>query len=186
MNNQIIRYGETVDLAVYGVIATIMALFQALFAGVGQAIQPLVSSNYGAKETGRIKTLWRMSIITILLLGALFTLIGELFPIHLTKLFMDATPEVLAACTHIFRLHFPLFVFLGVTVISAYYMQSVMQERMAMLVGLMHSVVASGAAILLLPLLLKIDGVWLALPFAELLTALVSFLYIKRCVNPRL
>lgn len=53
MNNQIMKYGSTTELAVYGVIATIASLFQALFCGVGQAIQPLVSANFGAgKKNG--------------------------------------------------------------------------------------------------------------------------------------
>ena len=61
-----------------------------------------------------------------------------------------------------------------------------MREKMAMVVGLMHSILASGTAIMLLPLLWKIDGVWLGLPLAEFLTALVGFLYISKHVNPRL
>ena len=45
MNNQIMRYGNATALAVYGVVATISSLFQALYCGVGQAIQPIVSAN---------------------------------------------------------------------------------------------------------------------------------------------
>ena len=48
INNQIMKYGSTAALAIYGVIVTIASLLQSLFSGVGQAIQPLVSANYGA------------------------------------------------------------------------------------------------------------------------------------------
>ena len=54
MNNQIMRYGNTTALAIYGVVTTISALFQSLYSGVGQAIQPVVSANCGAKHTDRI------------------------------------------------------------------------------------------------------------------------------------
>ena len=66
MNNQIMRYGGTVELAVYGVVATAGSLFQALFCGVGQAIQPLVSANYGAGNMGRVRAFWKLSFCTSL------------------------------------------------------------------------------------------------------------------------
>ena len=80
MNNQIKRYGDTNVLAVYGVVTTITSLFQALFGGVGQAIQPIVSVNYGAMQTDRIKQVWKMSLATVFGLGVAFTAIGELLP----------------------------------------------------------------------------------------------------------
>ena len=64
MNNQITRYGNTDALAIYGVVATIASLFQALFCGVGQAIQPIVSANCGAKQTERIRSVWNMALMT--------------------------------------------------------------------------------------------------------------------------
>ena len=52
-NNQILRYGSEVELAIYGVMTTIAALVQAMYCGVGQAIQPLVSANFGGRQYGR-------------------------------------------------------------------------------------------------------------------------------------
>ena len=80
INNQIMRYGNATDLAVYGVAATIAALFQAMFCGVGQAIQPIVSANFGAGQHGRCREVWQMSFATALLLGVIFVLTCMLFP----------------------------------------------------------------------------------------------------------
>lgn len=184
MNNQILKYGGTVELAVYGAIATIMSLFQALFGGVGQAIQPLVSSNFGAKKPGRIKKVWSLSILTVIGFGITFTLLGEFFPLQITRLFIKATPEVLAAAPEIFRLYFPVFLFLGITVLADYYLQSVMEEKMSVVIGLMHSVVASSILILSLPIFWKMRGVWLAMPIAELITAATGLYYVVKKVNP--
>lgn len=185
MNNQILKYGGTTELAIYGVIATIMALFQALFGGVGQAIQPLVSSNYGAKKAERIRTVWKYSLVTVLVIGIMFMALGELMPIQITKLFVDADAAVLAEVPRAFRLHFIVYLFLGVTVLSAYYLQSVMKEGAAILVGFAHSVLLSSALCFLLPMLMGMDGVWLALPVTEMVIAVTAILYIKR-VNQQL
>ncbi len=179
MNNRILAYGGTTELAVYGVIATIMCLLQALFGGVGQAIQPLASANYGAMQPERIRKLWRYSLVTVILMGILFMVIGELIPVQITKMFMDADASVLAVVPMAFRLHFLVYIFLGVTVLAAYYLQSIAKEAASIVVGFSHSVILSSAACYLLPALLGMLGVWLALPLAELIIAVAALIYVS-------
>ena len=178
MNNQIMRYGDTNALAVYGVVATITSLFQALYCGVGQAIQPIVSANCGAMQADRIKQVWKMSLTTVIVLGIGFTAIGELFPTQIVRLFMDVTPEVLAAAPGIIRPFFLLFLFLGVTVLATYHLQSIMHGRMSMMIAVLRSVVISGLLIYILPLVMGILGVWVAMPISELIVAVIAVLYV--------
>ena len=180
MNNQIMQYGGTTELAVYGVIATITSLFQALYCGVGQAIQPLVSANCGAGYTERIKNFWKMSLGTVVVLGVIFTAIGELLPIPMVKLFVNATPEVIAATPDIVRLYFILFIPLGITVLSTYYLQSTMHDKMSMLIAVLRSVVVSGFMLYILPMFFDINGVWLAMPISELIVAMFALCYISK------
>lgn len=180
MNNQIQRYGGTMELGIYGVVAAITSLFQALFCGVGQAIQPLISANHGAGNHDRVKTFWRYGLITSLVMGIVFTLLGELFPRQITQLFINATPEALAAAPEIFRQFFLLFPFLGITVLATYYLQSILHGKMSMVVAILRSVLISGLLILILPMVMDINGVWLALPASECLTAGIALWYIYR------
>lgn len=174
MNNQILKYGGTTELAIYGVIATIMSLFQAMFAGVGQAIQPLVSTNFGAKKAERIRSIWRYSLFTVIVIGIVFMAIGELLPVQITKIFMAADGTFLAVVPRAFRIHFILYLFLGITVLSAYYLQSVMREGPSIIVGFAHSVVLSSLMCVILPMLFGMDGVWMALPVAEMIIAVFA------------
>lgn len=180
MNNQIMRYGDTNALAVYGVVATITSLFQALYCGVGQAIQPIVSANCGAMQADRIKQVRKMALTTVIVLGIGFTAIGELFPTQIVRLFMDVTPEVLVAAPGIIRPFFLLFLFLGITVLATYHLQSIMHARMSMMVAVLRSVVISGLLIYILPLFVGVWGVWIAMPISELIVAAVALVYIKR------
>lgn len=179
MNNQIMKHGTTAHLAVYGVIVTIFQLFSAIFSGVGQAIQPIVSSNYGAGNHGRNREFLKMSLVTVLCFGVLFTAIGELLPVQITKLFIKATPEVIAAAPIIFRLFFPLFIPSGISVLAIYYLQSTMGHKMAMTVSVLKGIVLSGIFIILFPVFWGINGVWTAMPCAELLTAAAALYFIK-------
>jgi len=178
MNNQIMRYGDTNALAVYGVVATITSLFQALYCGVGQAIQPIVSANCGAMQADRIKQVWKMSLTTVIVLGIGFTAVGELFPTQIVRLFMDVTPEVLTVAPGIIRPFFLLFLLLGITVLATYHLQSIMHGRMSMMIAVLRSVVISGLLIYILPLFMGILGVWVAMPISELVVAAIALFHL--------
>ena len=180
MNRQILRYGDTTQLAVFGVIATILSLFQALFCGVGQAIQPLVSSNFGAGQRARCCKVRDYSLATVIMMGVAFCMLGECFPVAITKLFVADAPEVFASAPHAFRLFFLMFLFLGIVVDSDYYLQSVMEEKKSIMIGLMHSAILSGSFCLVLPVFFRMNGVWLAVPVADMLTALIGILFVKK------
>lgn len=180
VNNQIMRYGDTNDLAVYGMVATIANLFLALFSGVGQAIQPIVSANYGAQQHSRIRQVWKMSLLTVGAMGVVFTLIGELFPNQLTAVFMDVTPEVLSVAPGIIRPYFTAFLFMGINILSTYHLQSTIQGKLANAIALMRGVIISGALLFILPLVLDILGVWLAIPIAEMIVVVIALRFVRR------
>lgn len=182
-NNQILRYGSEVELAIYGVMTTIAALVQAMYCGVGQAIQPLVSANFGGRQYGRVRQFLKMSVVTVLIMGVLFTVLAECLPVPIVQLFMDATPEVLAAAPDSMRLYSLLYLFLGFTVLSTYYLQSVMRDRASMAIGILRSLVVSGLLLYLLPLFWGINGVWLALPISECIVTVVAAVFLSKKVD---
>lgn len=180
MNNQVMKYGGTVALAVYGVVAAVGSLFQALFCGIGQAIQPLVSANCGARNTERMKAFWKMSLYTSILLGIFFTFIGEVFPVPLVSLFVKTTPEIIAAAPSIVRLFYIIYIPLGVTVLATYYLQAAMNDRAAMLIAVLRSIGINVLFIFLLPAVFGINGLWLAMPCSEWIVAVFSLYIVKR------
>ncbi len=180
INNQIMKYGDANDLAVYGMVATVSNLFLSLFSGVGQAIQPIVSANCGAKEKERIKQTWRLSLFTVCIMGVIFTLVGELFPNQLAMMFMDVTPEVLEVAPSVVRPYFTAFLFMGICILSTYHLQSTMQDKLSVTVALLRGLVVSGILLVVLPLFLDILGVWLAIPLAELIVTIIALAFIKK------
>ncbi len=173
MNNQIGRYGSNVELAAYGVLAAITPLFQALFSGVGQTIQPLVSVNYGAGNKDRVRDFWQKAFATAGIFGTVFLLLGELFPRQIMKLFVDASPAALQAAPGIFRRYFLLMLPLSLTVLSIYYLQAIVEEKSAVLISALRVALFCAAAFAL-PAVCGLKGLWLALPCSELFTAVTA------------
>lgn len=150
---------------------------------MGQAIQPLVSASHGAGNPESERDFLRYGLLTAAALGLGFTLLGELLPRKRTALFIDATPEVLAAAPLVVRLYFPLFLCLGINITATYYLQSVCRWRASLSVSVLRSIAISGALLIALPAVLpdglSLAGVLAGMPVSELLTMLVSLVLLR-------
>ena len=160
LNNQIMRYGGETALAVFGVVLTCSGMFQHIFTGVGQTIQPIATTNFGAGQIRRIASLRRISELTVIAMGIVFMLSGILFPAQIICFFMDATPEVLSAAPGIMRIDFISFLFMGINIWATFYFQSILRTRTSTVLSLLRGLILSGLLLYLLPAWLGLDGVW--------------------------
>lgn len=179
-NNQIQEFGTTTHLAVYGVLSSVGALIITMFTGVGQAVQPLVSANFGAGLKARLKSFWYLGLTAELVFATTFLVLGESFPVQLTALFVADGPEVLTASPPIVRIFFLSYLFTGFNILVIYYLQAQLKNARAMLVAALRSLVLPAMLLLGLPAVLGLQGVWLAFPAAEGLTAAAALF----CVRP--
>lgn len=179
-NRQIMHYYNTNVLSVYGVIANVVMTVQALAYAVGQAAQPIISVNYGAKKAERIHSLRLLGIKFALGIGASCCVLSLLFPTQLIHLFMDATPEVLSIAPAIMRPYFSSFLLLGFNIYATYYFQAVLQPKAANVISLLRSILISGLLIYLLPLILGKTMLWWVMPITETVVAGVSAFLMRR------
>ena len=179
-NNQIMRYSGSDALAVYGVIINVSTLVQACAYGVGQAAQPIISVNFGAKKTGRIFETLRWSLMTCAALSLFWTGLTMAFPLQLTGLFMELTPSVAAIAPAIERTYFISFLLLTYNIFSTYYFQAIWKPAASFAVSVLRGTVISGALIFLLPVVGGADALWFAMPITELVVALLVTMLIVR------
>ncbi len=183
-NNQIIRLSDSDHLAVYGVISNCIILFQSLFYGVGQSIQPLVSINHGAEQHDRVRKLLSLALGTAAVMGVLFCGVVELFPETILRLFMDVTDSVLVIGPAILRTYAIAFLLMGGSIVASYYFQSILKNGHSLLISLLRGFIFCAVLVLLLPAVFGFDAIWWAMPITELLTLIVSFVLIKKSGTP--
>ena len=179
-NNQIMRYSGSAALAVYGLIINISTFAQACAYGIGQAAQPLISVNFGARKTERVTGTLKLALLTCAVFGVVETALALAFPIPLVRAFMDATPEVLAIAPGITRTYFISFLLLSYNVFSTYYFQAIMRPKASFGISVLRGSLLSGALIFILPALFGPDALWWAMPVTELTTALLVTVLIRR------
>ena len=173
------KYAGDTELAVFGIMLVLSQLFVGIFTGIGQAVQPIATTNFGADFKDRCKEVFGLGTLTTLICAVLFTGVCELFPIQVTKLFVDATPEVLKATPLITRIYGFSFLGMGIAVYISMYLQSVMEAQKATIISLTRGIVAPSILLYTLPLLFNVVGVWIAIVAAEATAAVIAVVYTK-------
>lgn len=171
-NRQILRYSGTDALAVYGIIVNISTIVQCCAYSVGQAAQPIISINNGAKQGKRIKETLKYALYTVAFFSVIWTAITLAFPNGFIYLFMSPTKEVLAIAPGIIRRYCLSFLLLPLNIFSTYYFQSLLKPGAAFAVSVSRGLVISGILIFSLPALFGADALWLTMPITEGLVAI--------------
>ena len=173
-NRQIMKYLGANALAVYGPIIQVSTFVQCCAYSVGQASQPIISTNFGAGQGARIRQTLRLALGTTTFFGMFWTALSMVCPNLYIRIFMTPTPEILRIAPAIIRTYALSFLLLPFNIFSTYYFQAIMKPQTAFVVSVARGLVISGALILLLPLLIGADSPWLAMPITELLVMLYA------------
>ena len=179
-NRQIMHYFNSDALAVYGPIINVSTFVQCCAYSVGQAAQPIISTNYGAHKGARIKETLRLAIWTSAFFAIFWTALSLACPNLYIRIFMKPTPQILQIAPAIIRTYSLSFLLLPFNIFSTYYFQSLMKAKAAFIVSVSRGLVVSGLLILILPLIFAPQSIWLAMPLTEILVAIYASLMIRK------
>ena len=135
--------------------------------------QPILSYNFGLRDTSRIKQTLRLMYRTALLCGISFFTLTALFRHQIVALFIG--PEYAAYQIAVKGLPYFAFgfIFFAVNMIGIGYYQSIERAHRATVITLLRGILFMLVGFLVLPILLDVKGIWLAVPLAEVLTLLL-------------
>ena len=170
-NLLMLRAAGTVGVAAYGVVANLALMALALFTGLSQGAQPLISQAYGRGDTPAVRQLCRLALLVSCLVGLSLALTAQLAAQPLVALFnRDGDPALAKIAVEGLRIYFLGFLCAGPNIITAAFLGASEQPRASFLLSLFRGGVGIAALVLLLAWLLGITGIWLAFPVTELLT----------------
>ena len=179
-NRQIMKYLGSDALSVYGPVIQISTFVQCCAYSVGQASQPIISTNFGANQGARIKQTLHLALYTCAFFALFWTALSEAVPNLYTRIFMSPSQHILQIAPGIIRTYSISFLLLPFNIFSTYYFQAIMKPKAAFVVSVARGLVVSGALILFLPLVFPPDALWLSMPLTEAITAIYAFSRIKK------
>lgn len=179
-NRQIMKYLGTSALAIYGPIINVSTFVQCCAYSVGQAAQPIISTNYGAGRGLRIKETLRYALYTTAFFSVFWTALSFACPNLYVRIFMNPTAEILAMAPKIIRCYALSFLLLPLNIFSTYYFQAILKPKAAFIVSVSRGLLISGLLIMALPVLAGADFLWLAMPVTELLVMFYTVSAMKK------
>jgi putative MATE family efflux protein len=180
VNNSLRVFGGDIALIIVGMLQRItMFMFMPLF-GVIQGMQPIVGFNYGAKKYDRLKEAVKLSLITATALATFSWLIVELFPAAIISIFTVDT-EIITKGSLVIRIAVSMIPFIGIQIVAAGLFQSLGKAVPSLVLSLLRQVLLFIPLVIILPRVwgLGIMGVWIAYPAADILSVILTVLYLR-------
>lgn len=185
LNKQMMRYGGDLAIGAYGIVNRVSFLFLMIVFGLNQGMQPIAGYNYGARQYGRVKEVYRRTVIYATIVMCVGFIMGLAFPKTVASVFTsDAELIRLSAIgLSITVLMFPL---IGFQVVTSNFFQSMGMVSKAIWLSLSRQILFLLPSIFLLPHMFRedpIQGVWASFPVADFLATILAFILLKGLMN---
>ena len=177
-NIQLKKHAGENGIAAYGVLMYISMIFQAIFIGYSVGIAPVVGYHYGAQNHKELQSLLRKSSLLILICAAFMFASGQLLSMPLSTLFVGYDTDLLDMTAHAFMIFSFSFLFSGFSIFGSSFFTALNDGFTSALISFLRTLVFQTAAVLIFPLLLGLDGIWISIVAAEVMAVLVTVLFL--------
>lgn len=177
-NVQLIRYAGEDGVAAYGVLMYVNMIFLAAFIGYSVGASPIVSYHYGAGNHDELKGLLRKSFVIVGVFSVMMFAAAEFLAEPIAKVFVGYDQDLLSMTQRGFIIYSFAFLFAGLAIFSSSFFTALNDGLISALISFLRTLLFQAAAVLILPLFLGIDGIWMSMIVAELAAALVGVLFI--------
>ncbi len=180
LNNTMIMLAGGTGVAAMSIAMYVEELLLAIYLGYSEGIAPLTSFNQGEGNFDKLRRIYRCSL-KIIAVAAVSTFVLSLIVADpLVRLFVDEYSPVHLIAVHGFKIFAASFLFAGVNVFASSMFTALNDGRTSAILSFCHTIVFLLGMLIILPRILGVDGVWLASPAAEFLSALMSFYVFRR------
>lgn len=173
-NWQLMRLMGSDGVAVFGVIMYVNFIFISIFLGYSMGSAPIVSYHYGAGHKDELKGLFRRSLVLIGVTSVVLTAAALLLARPLSTIFVSYDPDLLAITTRAFTIYSISFLLTGFNIYASSFFTALNDGFTSALLSFARTLVFQILAVVLLPMVLGVDGVWSAVILAELLALVLS------------
>ncbi|MBR5229350.1 MAG: MATE family efflux transporter [Firmicutes bacterium] len=179
-NIQMMSLAGEKGVAAISAILYLQFVFVAVFIGFTSGLGPLVSFNYGAQNRENIKKIFSFAFKFTLIFSAAMVAAAELFNRSLTMIFASRDEALAELMISGFAILAVSIFFSGINIFASGFFTALNNGKVSALISFMRTFAFQAGALVLLPMVWGIEGVWWALPLSEILSAVLAvFLLIK-------
>ena len=173
-NIQLLKYSGENGVAAYGTMMYVNLIFLAIFIGYSIGTAPVVGFHLGAENDGELKSLLKKSMVIIGLSSAAMLVMGYLLARPLSMLYVGYDADLLELTVngfYIFAISFPV---AGYAIFYSGFFTALNDGLTSAIISFLRTLVFQIAAVLLLPLIFDIDGIWWSITVAEAMAVITG------------
>lgn len=177
-NLQLLHYAGEDGVAAYGVLMYVGFIFVSMFIGYSIGTAPIVGYNYGAKRQDELKNILRKSFWVIGITSVAMVVSSLLLAYPFSYLYVGYDKALLDMTLRAFLIYSFSFLFTGISIYLSSFFTALNNGPVSAAISFIRTLFLQIVAVLLLPLVLGIDGIWLATVLSDGLAAIVSLLFL--------
>ena len=178
-NAQLLKYAGENGVAAYGVLMYVSLVFQAVYIGYSVGTAPIISYHYGAQNHTELKSLLKKSLISISIFAVMMFAASLALSKPLSYIFVGYDKELLNLTVRAFSIFSFSFLFSGYAIFGSSFFTALNNGLISALISFMRTLVFQIAAVLIFPLIWQVDGIWLSIVAAEVLSVIVTIIFLK-------
>jgi putative MATE family efflux protein len=176
-NIQLLKYAGENGVVIFGILMYVSLIFTAVFVGYSNGIGPVFSYHYGAQDHEELKNLRKRSLEIIAVTSVSMFVLSELLARPYSLLFLQNAEDLLPEAVHMFHITSVSYLFTGMAIFSSALFTALNNGLVSALISFLRTFVFELGAVLLLPPLFGVDGIWYSVVFAELMAAVVGTIF---------
>lgn len=177
-NTQLMSYAGEDGVAAYGTLMYVNMIFIAIFIGYTTGSAPIVSYNYGAQNRSELKSIFKKSLLIIIASSICMLILGEVLSKPLSYVFAGQEAELMSLTVRGFSIFSFSFLFCGIAIYGSGFFTALNNGLVSALMSFLRTLVFQVAAVIILPILFDIDGIWISIVVAELMASTVTAVFL--------
>ena len=185
-NILILGISGNIGVAAYGIIANISMVVTAIYTGIAQAIQPLLSNCYGLKDVSGMKKILKYALVLMFVLSLVIYLVLYFYASDIAFMFNKENDNTLQTmAVEGLKVYFTATPFLGFNIIISIVFISMEKAVPAQIISLFRGFFVLVPSAVILSNVFLMLGVWLSLLFCECVVAIISIYFLYRLIKSR-
>lgn len=173
-NLQLMKYIGENGVSAYGIIMYVGFIFAAVFIGYNLCVSQVIAFNFGAGCKAELRSLLKKSLVLIGIGGIVMTALAEGFAPLLAKIFVGYDAELCTLTVRALRIYMLSFLLCGFNMFCSAWFTALNNGLVSAVAAFVRTLIFELGAVLIVPGLLGIDGIWLSVSIAEVLAILMS------------
>ncbi|MCL9773337.1 MATE family efflux transporter [Vibrio methylphosphonaticus] len=165
-------YGSVVLIGAYAILGYIITFYYLIVEGIANAMQPLLSYNFGAGRKDNMRKLFKVAMLSAVAGGVAFVTLLNLYPFEVVSIFNSGDADLIDNTVLGIRLHLFSMFLDGFLVVAAAYYQAINKSKKALFVTLGNMLVQL-PFLYVLPKIWGVTGIWIAYPISNVALAVV-------------